>query len=129
MIKLDKNNTVNNLIKKCELVSNVIREDVEGWIDKCLRQGFEPYKNLISSRSVKYRKEMSHLTILMVKRENINKTIKKCKIISSQSMGNFNRGVKKYELQGFQTYGNMINHEITQNNKKVNYYTILMLKN
>ena len=82
MIKLDKNNTVNNLIKKCELVSNVRREDVEGWIDKCLRQEFEPYENLISSRAVRYRKEMSHLTILMVKRENINKTIKKCKIIS-----------------------------------------------
>lgn len=129
MIKLDKNNTVNSLIKKCELVSTVIRDDVERGINKYLGLGFEPYGNLISSRAVRYRIEMAHLTILMVKKENSNKTIKKCKIISSQSMDDFNRGVNKYERQGFQTYGKMINHEITQNNKKVNYYTILMLKN
>lgn len=43
-------------------------------------------------------------------------------------MDDFNRGVAKYKGQGFQTYRNMINHEITKNNKKFNYYTILMLK-
>lgn len=43
-------------------------------------------------------------------------------------MDDYNRGIDKYKQQGFKTYGNMITHEITQNNKKVNYYTILMLK-
>lgn len=39
---------------------------------------------------------MAHVTILMVKK-NSNQTIKKCKIISSQSMDDFNIGIKKYE--------------------------------
>lgn len=128
MIKPDKNNSSNNSIVKCKLISTVIREDVERGINKYLGLGFEPYENLISSRSVRYRKEMAHLTILMVKNENSNKTIKKCKIISYQSMDDYNRDIDKYERQGFKTYGNMINHEITKNNKKFNYYTILMLK-
>lgn len=128
MIKSNKNNVGNNLIKKCKLVSTVIREDLERGINKYLGLGFEPYKNLISSRAVRYRKEMAHLTILMVKRENTKKKLKRCKIISSQSMDDYNRGIDKYKQQKFKTYGNMITHEITQNNKKVNYYTILMLK-
>lgn len=97
MIKPDKNNSSNNSIVKCKLISTVIREDVEIRINKYLGLGFEPYENLISSRAVRYRKEMVHLTILMVKNENSNKTIKKCKIISSQSMDDFNIGIKKYE--------------------------------
>lgn len=97
MIKPDKNNSSNNSIVKCKLISTVIREDVERGINKYLGLGFEPYENLISSRAVRYRKEMVHLTILMVKNENSNKTIKKCKIISSQSMDDFNIGIKKYE--------------------------------
>lgn len=128
MIKPDKNNSSNNSIVKCKLISIVIREDVERGINKYLILDFEPYGDLISSRAVRYGKEMDYLTILMVKKKNSNKTIKKCKIISSQSMDDFNRGVAKYERQGFKTYGNMINHEITKNNKKFNYYTILMLK-
>ena len=104
MIKPDKNNSSNNSIVKCKLISTVIREDVERGINKYLGLGFEPYENLISSRAVRYRKEMAHLTILMVKNENSNKTIKKYKIISSQSIGNYNRVINEYECKGFKTY-------------------------
>lgn len=69
IIKPDKNNSSNNSIVKCKLISTVIREDVERGINKYLGLDFEPYGDLISNRSVRYGKEMAHLTILMVKNE------------------------------------------------------------
>lgn len=51
-----------------EIISAIAREDVERKINKYLRLGFEIYGDLISSRAVRYRKEMAHLTILMLKR-------------------------------------------------------------
>lgn len=80
-----------------KIVSATSREDVERGINKYLGLDFEPYGDLISSRAVRCGKEMAHVTILMVKKKNSNKTIKKCKIISSQSMDDFNIGIKKYE--------------------------------
>ena len=82
-----------------KIISTIAREYVERGINKYLGLDFEPYDNLISSRAVRYGKEMAHVTILMVKK-NSNQTIKKCKIIYSQSMDNYNRDVDKYERQG-----------------------------
>lgn len=43
-----------------EIISAISREDVERKINKYLGLDFEPYGDLISSRAVRYRKEMAH---------------------------------------------------------------------
>lgn len=128
MKKIDSNNFDDNIIEKCKLISTVLKDDVENGINKYIRLGFEPYGNFVSNRAVRNKKEIAHLTILMVKRKNKNNPIKECKIISYHNIEDYYKNINIYQKKGFKINGNMITHNIIIKNNTIGYYTVLMVK-